>query len=469
MTADVSAYRPPAPVLRTKEGLLRRILFNRGRDLLRLLPEELYTTRLALVPISRRPIYFLNDPTELRRVLVEKCDKYPKSDLMVGALEPLVGNGIFISNGHQWKTQREMVAPSFAHMRIQKAFSQMEGALRDFEAHWLNLSQNGERFCLEEEMSYLTADIIFRTIFSVPIEGKSARAVFQAFAKYQKAVPQIDLRIVLSAKAFSPIRQPRKVVKLCAFIREELGKMVDARQSAEADAYDDICADLLAARDPETGKPFSREELIDQIAVFFLAGHETTASVLTWAFYIISQRPEIARRIRGEVAEQVGDGPISFRAIKSLTFTRNVFRETLRLYPPVPFITRVATQDDTLRGHEIERGTMVVISPWLLHRHLKLWEDPEYFDPDRFSPEREKQIIPSSYIPFGIGPRVCTGAAFATTEATLILAQLTRSFEMSVLEPEKVEPTARLTTRPRKSIVCRAFRRNEALPPSESE
>jgi cytochrome P450 len=169
---------------------------------------------------------------------------------------------------------------------------------------------------------------------------------------------------------------------------------------------------------------------------------------LTWALFIAAVRPEVAARIRIEVSEIAGDDPLSFEHIKRLTFTRCVFKEALRLYPPITFIPRVATQDTRIGNKKIKRGTMVMISPWAIHRHQKLWANPDAFDPERFSPERESEIVAGSYLPFGSGPRVCVGAAFATTEATLILARLMRRFSFKVHDPDKVRPIARLTTRP---------------------
>jgi cytochrome P450 len=189
--------------------------------------------------------------------------------------------------------------------------------------------------------------------------------------------------------------------------------------------------------------------LIDQIAVFFLAGHETTASALTWAFFILSQQPKVLAKLRTEVRKISGRQPITFNQTRQMTYTRNVFREVLRLYPPVSFITRVATADDVLGSETIRAGSMIVISPWLIHRHRSFWKEPELFQPGRFSPAREKSIQPGTYLPFGVGPRVCTGASFATTESTLILAALCRRFDFETLNPDAIEPVGKLTTRPR--------------------
>ena len=208
----------------------------------------------------------------------------------------------------------------------------------------------------------------------------------------------------------------------------------------------------------ETG---TREEVIDQLGVFFLAGHETTASVLTWCFYILSQQPEAAARLRAEVRAVAGDGPIDIEQSKRLTFTRNVFREALRLYPPLTFIPRVAAEATQIGPYAVKRGAMIMIAPWTIHRHRAYWKNPHAFDPDRFSPEREGELTPGTYLPFGMGPRVCVGAAFATTESTLILARLMRRFDFTVASPNSVRPVARLTTRPAEQIMAKATLRQK--------
>jgi cytochrome P450 len=215
-------------------------------------------------------------------------------------------------------------------------------------------------------------------------------------------------------------------------------------------------ADLVAARDATTGEGFTRKELIDQIGVFFLAGHETTASVMTWAFFILSQRPEVVERMRAEINAVVGSGEVELAHVKKLEFVRDVFREALRLYPPITFIPRVAAEDTQIGRYRAKKGTMIMIAPWTTHRHHALWPDPDRFDPDRFMRD---EIIPGSYMPFGLGPRICVGAAFATIESGLMLARLVRRYDFEAIAPEEIKPVARLTTRPAREIMMRVRRR----------
>jgi cytochrome P450 len=268
--------------------------------------------------------------------------------------------------------------------------------------------------------------------------------------RFERQVGSIDIKRLLWDKAWSPHTQSEPVRQACARIRLHLGAMLDSR--LQHPEYDDIAGAILEARDADTGEPFTREELIDQLGVFFLAGHETTASSLTWAFFILSQQPEVVARIRDEVERVVGDGPVLLEHTKRMPYIRNMFRETLRLYPPITFLPRVAGKDTEIAGRRVRRGTMLMIAPWSMHRHEKLWDHPDRFDPDRFLPERERTQVPGAYLPFGAGPRICVGAAFATIETALILARLARRFDFTAIDPAAVRPYARLTTRPAHEI-----------------
>ena len=173
-------------------------------------------------------------------------------------------------------------------------------------------------------------------------------------------------------------------------------------------------------------------------------------------------------RLRREVDDVVGDGPVEFEHVKKLPYVRNVFRETLRLYPPITFIPRVAAEATQIGTRRVKRGAMIMISPWTIHRHSKLWKHPHVFDPDRFTPERQPELTPGAYLPFGVGPRVCVGKAFATVEAALILARLARRYDFAVDDVDRVRPVARLTTRPAEQIMCRVRARSEATRQSRS-
>ncbi|MBM4215629.1 MAG: cytochrome P450 [Gammaproteobacteria bacterium] len=452
-------YEPPRPTSLAAIASLLRVAMRGDGDLLSLLPAKAYRVDAGWMGYSRRSILIVNDPEMLREVMTDPLDIFPKSDLMVGALEPLVGNSIFVSHGSVWRRQRKMIEPSFSHMRLGKAFASMSAAVDDYESRLDSAAAAGESFSLDLAMSHLTADIICRTVFSTSLKSQTAIDVFEAFTFFERTCAQVELRRLIFDPPFSSIPQQPSVLEACERIRRHLSDLVDTHLSDNPLSWDDIAAEIIAARDLETGEGFTRKELLDQLGVMFLAGHETTASSLTWAFLIISMQPALAHRIREEVRAVAGDEPLTLEQVRKLTFVRNVFRESLRLYPPIPFMPRVAAEAATIGRHKVKRGAMIMVSPWTIHRHRDHWRHPHAFDPDRFSPEREHELVPGAYLPFGLGPRTCVGAGFATLEATLILARLVCRYDIQVIDAAKVRPIARLTIRPQKQLMARVVRR----------
>ncbi len=460
MSDDTPAtYRPPAPRPIGPVRSLLRVIAQGDGDLLSLIPDLAYQEMLLPLGPTRRGILYLNDPALAAHVLTDPEGIFPKNDLMVDAVEPLIGDAMFVSSGATWRQQRRMIEPAFSHMRLNRAFGQMDGAVDDHEK-WLDEKiASGESYSLDSAMGHLTADVITRTIFSTPLHVGAARDVFEAFTVFERQVASVNVKALILDKPWSRTKQPPEVLEACRRIRTHIGEMLDPRLVPDAPVIDDIAGAAIAAVDPETGKTFLREELVDELGVFFLAGHETSASVLTWVFFLLSQRPEIVARIRAEVDALCGDGPVTIEHAKRVPMIKLVFKETMRLYPPITFLPRVALRDTVLGTRKVKRGTMLMIAPWTIHRHQKLWKNPELFDPDRFSPEREHEITPGSFLPFGVGPRVCVGAAFATLEAALIIARLTRRYDFTTLDPASVRPVARLTTRPRHEIMVRVTAR----------
>ena len=451
-------YTPPRPnPLWAVAGLVRTAFGGEG-NLLELLPAAAYRMPAGTLGWSRRMILIVNAPDLLRGILTDPADIYPKNDLMVGALAPLVGESMFVSSGQDWRQQRRMIDPAFSLMRLSKAFAPMANAVGDYEKTLDEAAAGDKSFSLDLAMSHLTADIICRTVFSTSLESATAREVFDDFTIFERSVAHVELKRLIFDPPWSDIPHHGAVLAACERIRNHLGQLVDKHIGESGASYNDIAAAIVAARDLETGKTFSRKELIDQLGVFFLAGHETTASALTWAFFVLAMQPHFVARMRAEISRVCGDGPIDFEHIKRLVFTRNVFRETLRLYPPITFIPRVANEATVIGRYKVKKGAMIMISPWCIHRHASYWKDPHVFDPDRFSPEREAELIAGTYLPFGWGPRVCVGASFATMEATLILARLVRRYDFVVEKPERVRPVARLTTRPAEQIMCHVRR-----------
>ena len=463
MTSPTTLFTPPKPAALPPVAALIRTIWRGDGDLLSLLPGAAYRMQVGELGYSRRSIKLFNDPALVREILTDPEEIFPKSDLMVGALEPLIGDSIFVSDGEKWRRQRAMIDPAFSMMRLSVAYQSMTAAVDAFTDRYAAAADDGAAVSLDLAMSHLTADIICRAVFSVSLASDVAREVFDDFLIFERDVAQVKIWRLIVDPAWTEIRQTEGVLSACRRIRSRLGDLIDTHTAhlakGEPSPWNDIASAVIDARDAATGERFTREELIDQLGVFFLAGHETTASALTWAFYILATRPEILNRIRAETDAVVGSGPIEFGHVKRMPFTRSVFRETLRLYPPITFMPRVALRSATIGRHRVRRGALIMISPWTVHRHRDYWPNCHEFDPDRFTPDREKSVAPGAYIPFGYGPHTCVGAGFAGIESVLIMAHLTRAFDFEIREPEKVRPAARLTTRPARQIYCRLRRR----------
>lgn len=430
------------------------MFFSARRSWLDGLYERSYQMQMGEVHLGKLDLYMVNEPALVKKILVEQSDDFPKSQLLGDALRPLLGDSVLTTNGQQWQRQREMMEPAFAQTRVSVAFPVMRQAVIAMLAR-LDAVPDASEHDIEIEMTHVTADIIFRTIFSVPLEGAAAKQIFAAFTIFQSLAPRILLpalfgfpRLVLpwyARRSRTAATQIRSL--LVGLIKPRFDDYRAGSRSMQSGSQQDILDSFLKARDPITGEPFTFEALVDQVAVLFLAGHETSASALSWALYLIAQSPNIQQRMYDEVAQLDAESLEQAAGIKNLVLTRNVFRETLRLFPPVGFLPRQVAKTCPMRDKSVKAGASVVVSPWLIHRHKLLWDQPDAFDPDRFVGEQSRDSLRNAYLPFGMGPRVCIGAAFALQEAVLILSSVSLHYRVQVV-PERIpEPVGRLTIR----------------------
>lgn len=450
-------WRPPAPVPPASLRVAWWVATRQRRDLLEVLTDEAYRKPVMAVPIGRRKVFIVSAPELVRRVLVDDYEIHPKSDLMRAALGPLVGEGLLVSNGDAWAHDRQMLEPAFAQLRLEQVFPLMQAAvLEHVEA--LAARGHGVALDLEQELSHVTADVMLRAIFSVPISSIDAAEVFAAFMRFQRGAPQFELDVVLRSDPAKPEPMPAPVTEDADAVRRLVGRLLEVRRAALArgETFVDLAQAVIDARDAH-GSPFPPERLVDQLTVLFLAGHETTASALTWTLFLLSQQRRVLVDLRGEIERTLARRPMTFADARSLQSPRAVFREALRLYPPAGFLTRLVQVDEDLGGSRVPRGSLLVVSPWVVHRHHGHWRDADRFDPARFA-EGAPPPQPGTYIPFGMGPRVCTGAAIAQLEAQVILAEYLRRFDFEPIHPEQVMPMSRVTIRPRGGMLCRVLR-----------
>jgi len=437
----------PAP-LKNKASLLMTF-FKKRRSWLDGLYERSYAMKMGRVRMPGVDLHVINESALVHRVMVEEVSEFPKSELLGRLLEPLLGESIFTTNGAQWKKQREMLNPSFDMVRVSRVFGLMREAADDMLVR-LSKHENGAVVEMDAEMTYVTADIIFRTILSSRLDERDARELIEAFVTFQEETARTAMRTMFRIPEFLwMFTGEKRRIKAGNRIRDVLSSMIrpryDAVQRGEPGGYSDILSSLLQAVDADTGERFSFEEILDQVAMLFLAGHETSASALTWSLYLLAISPEQQERAFEEVRSVCGDAPFEAAMMKQLPFVTNVFKEALRLYPPVGFFARESAHETTMREKTIPEGASVVVAPWLIHRHKEYWEKPHEFDPDRHSDP--KLIAKETYLPFGMGPRICIGAGFAMQEAVLLLASLLRTYRFELQEGFVPDVVGRLTIR----------------------
>lgn len=448
---------PPKPPAATKTSLIRMIRGFRN-DLLSALPARLYRAWMAEFKSPILHSFVCNDPALVATILRKHPQDFPKSDRLREGLAPLLGRSVFVTNGAEWQHQRRIIDPAFEGGRLREIYPAMLSASQAAVAR-LSARANGDIIDIEPETSHAAADIIFRTLFSLPIEHDTAAQVFTAFRAHQDAQPIVNLAALLPLPRWAPRLHSRRTRETATQIRKLIETMVDHRltQIAKGRAPDDLATKIMTTPDPQTGKCFDGTEMIDQVAIFFLAGHETSASSLAWALYLLAENPDWQNRLATE-ADSLPDTP-GFADLSRLPLAKAVFREALRLYPPVPMMVREASCPQTFRDRHVPKGAQLVISPWHLHRHERLWDDPDSFDPDRFQTENGKACLRHAYIPFSAGPRVCPGAGFAMVEGPLLLALICRSLRITP-GPERPIPVARLTVRGRDGIQLRLHPRH---------
>jgi cytochrome P450 len=446
----MSDFCPVYPPPRKTKAPVWRAFFSARHSWLDSLYERSYAMHVGQISLINSTLFMVNQPSCVHQVLEQNVANYPKHELMHEALRPLLGDSIFTTNGSQWQRQREMMNPSFAQTRIQVAFTHMQQAT-DAMLKRMQQWDVSRHHDIQEEMTLVTADIIFRTIFSQSIDSGQAKRIFDAFTHYQALSPKITLPAVYGLKWLVPFWLRRSSDRAANEIRTQLADMIAPRFAARDAVADqspsDILGSLLQAHDPDTGERFSADELLNQVAMLFLAGHETSASALSWALHLLSHSPDIQTRMRQEVQSATQGAPLQASQLKGLDLTWNVFKETLRLFPPVGFFARSVQATDTMRDKTLKKGDSVVIAPWLIHRHRELWAQPDAFKPDRFAQAAGRASARDAYLPFGAGPRVCIGASFALQEAALILSTLVSKYHITPLAQHTPEPVGRLTIR----------------------
>lgn len=443
---------PPKPASSEgKTGLLHYLRSFR-HDLLSALPARLYRAWMAEFRAGPIHSFVCNDPDLVKLVLQERPDDFPKSDRLREGLAPLLGRSVFVTNGEEWQHQRRIIDPAFEGGRLREIFPHIREAAQSAVTR---LPDYGE-IDIEPVTSHVAADVIFRTLFSIPIEDSVAAQVFSAFRAHQDAQPIVNIAALIPLPRWIPRPHSRRTRTTARHIRSLIERLVAdrARDIASGNAPDDLATKIMTTADPETGVTFTPPEMVDQVAIFFLAGHETSASSLAWALWLLAANPDWQTRVADESRKSLDPGNIEFSDISRLKLSRAVFREALRLYPPVPMMVRQTVCPEHFRGRNIPKRAQIVVSPWHLHRHERLWHNPDSFDPARWDTENGRECTRNAYIPFSAGTRVCPGAGFAMIEGPLILSLILQNHQLETTGDVPV-PVARLTVRGQNGIKVR--------------
>ena len=444
--AGNGAFVPPYPPrLPTSPSTFKRLMMAR-QDFLGMWEEDAFELEFSQSRMFLRQTFLCNSPESVQFAFSQKNASFQrKSPQMRYALAPLLGDGLFVSDGATWKTRRKIVAP-IVHISKVPEFSpvMVEAALETSE-RWG--ATEGASIDVLAESAKLTAEIICRTLFGRKLGEDYAAQIVRGFSSYQRAIDQIDLISFLGLPDWFPRWNSRRVHQNVEQIHAVLDEVVAGARARIGEGEPTVINHLFEARD-ENGAPLDAEALRNEIAVLFMAGHETTANTLAWTWYLLSQAPEVEAKLHAELDGVLGGRAPTIADVPQLIYTRAILDEALRLYPPVPILPREAIQDEEFQGIRIPKGSLLFVVPWLLHRHRKLWELPDHFIPERFLPDNAAKISKFAYVPFSIGPRICAGANFGLTEAILCLATLAQKFQLRLKEGHVVRPVCRLTLRP---------------------
>ena len=389
-------------------------------------------------------VHMISSPALVREVLKDRHREFVKPIQGRRNLSRILGNGLLVSEGEFWLRQRRIMQPAFHKKRISGFGERMVQAAEDLGDEW---ATRDEPFDVSHDMMRITLRIVQETLLGTTASS-DADQVGESVSYVISAMNQRFRRVVMPPENW-PTPANRRFAKHREVLDAAVGSIIRARR-ASPERGDDLLSMLLDSVDEETGESMTDEQLRDEVMTIFLAGHETTANALSWTFYLLGKHPEVARRLREELSEVLGGRTPTTEDYPNLKYTRMVFCESMRLYPPAWIMARAPREDVELGGYTIEAGSRIFIPPWVVHRNPNVWPDPEGFDPERF--RDPKAIDPFAFFPFGGGRRMCIGQGFAMLEGVLLLASLTQRFRLELVPGHPVEPEALVTLRPKHGV-----------------
>jgi cytochrome P450 len=435
------SQRPPAPA-----GDLPWYRFLKAvrTNALEIFPQAAYQDDVVVQSALGRTRFVLNGPDAIHHLLVDNIANYRRTSATIRILRPIIGDGLFLSEGEDWRHQRRTIAPALAPRVMPLLARHVVGAARETIARLTN--RTTEPVDILATTQFLALEIAARSMFSLEMQqyGAALRRQIASYAQNLARPYLLDLMLPVTIPTLRDLARARFRAGWLRLIDEIMATRLSA---PENDPPRDLFDLLRAARDPQTGAAFSDTQLRDQMTTMIVAGHETTALALFWAIYLLASAPIEQERVAEEVRGVDFEPDSATEVLNKLPYTRAVVNEALRLYPPAFAITRAAAGADRIGNVDIPAGSLVMVAPFVLHRHVKLWRNPDAFDPARFLGD----AAPAhrfAYLPFGVGPRICVGAQFALTEAALVLAMLIKQFRITRASTEPVLPVAVITTGP---------------------
>lgn len=407
--------------------------------------------------VLKGEVYLINHPDLVKEILTKKSSNYTKRSVAFKAVKVVLGESTFTAMGDTWKRKRRLVQPSFHKERIAALSTTITDTIADMLEAWEVACDKKQTLNAAHEMMQLTLRVVVKSMFSTSLSKEEVQTVANVFTPLLEAT---NKRVVLPFQWLYrlPTTKNTNYQKYINELDAIIFRIIKDRRKMTAPPMD-LLQMLMDATDEETGEPLSDKELRDEVMTVFIAGHETTANAMAWLWALLAQHPAIREKVEMEVAEVLGDRQPTPADFPKLAYSLKVFKETMRLYPPVPVLPRRVEQDDTLGGYLIKGGNSIFFSPYLLHRHPDFWENPSVFDPHRFDKEAQRKQHTFAYLPFGGGPRICLGNNFAMMEAVFITAMVTQRFKLQLPPNTTIEPHISLTTRPKNGVPIRLERR----------
>lgn len=441
--------RPPAPTPLNKPLGTIPLLFAMRRNPLGTWTRAHYEEMILYGESVIGEVCVVNDPAGIRHMLIDNAANYHKDDLQQRLLGTGLAGGLLLAEDDMWRRQRRLLAPLFTPRAVAGCIPAMAQSAQWLVERWSR--QRPQRVIdVACEFSRVTLDVLERTIFPQGL-GRDPSQFIHAVTNYFETVGRVDPLDLLRLPEWLPRLGRSRAKPALQFFGEAVQAMIDKQRAALAtgatqrDQFDLLSA-LLCAADPETGASLSEEEISANILTFIGAGHETTANALTWTIYLLGTHPQWRSRAEAEADALLAHS--DELSPEEAPVMRAVLEESLRLYPPAATLTRDAIAADVICGQRIQAGTRMVVSPWLVQRHKKLWTDADLFDPSRFLPGAREKIDRFAFLPFGAGPRICIGMGFALQEAVILLAHILQAFRLDPLPGHRPQPMQRVTLRP---------------------